>query len=154
MPDLSTLALTAGLIVAGASGAQLVKSPEAWPRTVGAFGQRLADQTGFYIVQTGSYALLTRATGYRADTEACPRRERLGCAVVRTFTAYDRNGVRRLNTPLMTSIALGTGVSLAWRPERQDPDKALAFVGTRLGIVVGGYVAERVFVDWWKSRNP
>lgn len=154
MPDLSALALTAGLIVAGASGAQLVKSPEAWPQTVGAFGQRIADQTGLYIVQTGSHVLLQRVTGLQPDTEVCPRHGRVSCAFVRTFTAFDSAGVRRMNTPLMASIALGTGASLAWRPERKAPEDALAFVGIRLGVMVGGYVAERVFVDWWKSRNP
>lgn len=154
MPDLSTLALTAGLIVAGASGAQLVKSPEAWPRTVGGFGQRIVDQTGFYIVQTGSNQLAMRALGWRPDTEPCRRSELVGCAFTRTFTAYDRNGVRRLHTPLIASILLGTGASVAWRPERDDPAKTWAFVGTRLGIVFGGYVAERIVVDWWRARNP
>lgn len=153
MPDLSTLALTAGLIVAGASGAQLVKSPEAWPRTVGAFGQRLADQTGFYIVQTGSNRLAMRALGWQADTARCPRAELLACAAKRTFTALDRDGHRRLHTPLIASIALGTGASVAWRPERSNNADTWAFVGTRLGIVFAGYVAERVLVDWWRGRN-
>jgi hypothetical protein len=46
-----------------------------------------------------------------------------------------------------------TGVSVAWRPERKDTDKTLAFVATRLGLAFSGYVAERILVDWWRARN-
>lgn len=153
MPDVAAIALTAGLIVAGATGAQLVGSPDAWPRTIGAFGQRVADQTGFYVVQTSTYRVITNGFGWTADTAPCPPHALVRCSVARTFTAFDRNGVRRANVPLLASIATATGVSVAWRPERKDADKTLAFVATRLGIALGGYVAERMLVDWWRARN-
>jgi hypothetical protein len=153
VPDFAAIALTAGLVVAGATGAQIVGSPEAWPRTIGAFGQRVADQTGFYVVQTSTYRVVTAGFGWQADTARCGTSELVRCSVVRTFTAFDRNGVRRANVPLLTSIVAATGVSVAWRPERKDPNKTLAFVATRLGIAFGGYVAERMLVDWWRARN-
>lgn len=151
--DLASIALTAGLIVAGASGATIIQTPTAWPRTIPAFGLRVADQTGFYVVKTGSTALLNRALGWQPDTARCPRAGLVGCAVVRTFRSYDREGTARFNVPRTAGIVLGTGVSALWRPERSDNAKTWAFVGTRLGIVVTGYVAERVFVDWWAGRN-
>lgn len=153
MPDLASIALTAGLVVAGATGAQIVGSPEAWPRTIGAFGQRVADQTGFYVVQTSTYRVITNGFGWSADTTPCATSELVRCSFVRTFTAFDRNGVRRANVPLLTSIMAATGVSVAWRPERKDADKTLTFVATRLGLAFGGYVAERILVDWWRARN-
>jgi hypothetical protein len=153
LPDLSTIALTAGLIISGATGAQIIGTPEAWPRTIGAFGQRVADQTGFYLVQTSTYRLVTNEFRWSADTTMCARNELVRCSFVRTFTAFDRNGVRRANAPLLSSILVATGVSVAWRPERKDADKALAFVATRLGIAFSGYVAERILVDWWRGRN-
>lgn len=153
MPDLGAVALTAGLIVAGATGAQLIKSPEAWPRTVGAFGQRIADQTAFYTVATGSYWVVARATGLRSYTDPCPRERLLRCAAVRTFTATDAAGAQHLHTPLLSSIVVASATSVLWRPERADNTKAWEFFFTRVGIVVTGYVAERVLVDWWKGRT-
>lgn len=153
MPDIASIALTAGLVIAGATGAQIVGTPEAWPRTLGAFGQRVADQTGFYLVQTSTYRVVTNEFGWAADTTRCNTSELVRCSFVRTFTAFDRNGVRRANVPLLSSILAATGVSVAWRPERKDNEKALAFVATRLGLAFGGYVAERMLVDWWRGRN-
>ena len=146
-------ALTAAMILAGATGAQLIKTPEAWPRTVGAFGQRVADQTGFYVVQTVSFRALESVLDHRPDAVMCPRSRLLRCSFVATFTAFDRQGARRTNWPMITSIVAGTGASLAWRPERKDNAKAWGFVATRLGVVFGGYVVERYVVDWWAQRE-
>jgi hypothetical protein len=74
------------------------------------------------------------------------------CAFTATFTAFDDAGRRRVNVPLVASLLVGTGASLLWRPERRDADAAWAFVGTRLGILSGGFVAERLVVDWWAQR--
>ncbi|HZF67498.1 MAG TPA: hypothetical protein VEZ47_05645, partial [Gemmatirosa sp.] len=51
---LAGAAATGGLILLGAAGAQALRTPTAWPRTAGGFGRRVADQTGFYLVQTGA----------------------------------------------------------------------------------------------------
>lgn len=147
-------ALTGAMILAGAGGAQAIKTPEAWPRTVGGFGQRVADQTGFYIVQTTTFRSMASVLDYRPDAVLRPKRELVGCAFAATFTAFNRVGERRANWPLITSIVAGTGASLAWRPERKDNAKAWGFVGTRLGIGFGGYVLERIVVDWWAQRAP
>jgi hypothetical protein len=146
-------ALTTGMILAAASGAQILKSPEAWPRTVGGYGQRVADQAGFYVVQTITFRSVASVLDYRPDGVLCPRSNLLSCSVVSTFTAFNRVGQRRANWPLITSILAGTGASLAWRPERKDNAKAWHLVGTRIGIGVGGYVAERFVVDWWAQRK-
>lgn len=146
-------ALTAGMILAGASGAQLIKSPEAWPRTVGGFGNRVADQAGFYVVQTLTFRGVERWIDYRPDAVLCPKDRLLRCSVVSTFTAFNRVGERRANWPMITSIVAGTGASLLWRPEGRDHTKSWHFVATRLGIGFGGYVAERFVVDWWTQRN-
>lgn len=145
-------ALTAGMILAGASGAQIIRTPDAWPRTVGGFGQRVADQTGFYVVQTVTFRAVESVLDYRPDAVLCPKSRLLKCSFVSTFTAFDRVGRRRTNWPMITSIVAGTGASLAWRPERKDNAKAWGFVATRLGIGFGGYVVERFVVDWWTQR--
>lgn len=153
MPDLGTIALTAGMIVAGASGAQLIHTPEAWPRNWDGFVQRLADRTGYVAVQATTYTLLERGLGYRDDSAACPRERLVRCAFARTFTAFDRNGVRRVHVPLLASVIVGSGVSLAWRPERAEPAKSWAFVGSRIGLGLAAQVAKRVVGDWWVSRG-
>lgn len=146
-------AITAAMILAGASGAQIIRTPDDWPRTVGGFGQRVADQTGFYVVQTLTSRGVKSLIDYHPDAVLCPRSRLLSCSVVSTFTAFNRAGERRTNWPLITSVVAGTGASLAWRPEREDNAKAWGFVGTRLGIVFGGYVAERYVMDWWAQRE-
>jgi hypothetical protein len=145
--------LTAALIATAASGTQLLQFPDAWPRTWNGYGYRVADQTGFYIVQTTTFSLLSSATDYRQDVVLCPKATVVRCSFVATFTAFDRRGVRRVNVPLISSILVGTGASLAWRPERSDNGKSWAFVGTRLGVAFGGYVAERLVLDWWAQRD-
>lgn len=148
-----TVAVTAGLILAGASGAQLIKSPEAWPRTVPAFGQRVADQTGLYLVLTGTSYAFAKHSAWQADTTTCPRSALVRCGVTRTLTAFDGHGVRRANVPLFTSIAAGTAVSALWRPERKSADTLAGFVAFRLAITTTGYVAERILEDWWRTRR-
>ena len=145
-------ALTGGLILTGAAGAQFIKAPKAWAQTWPGFGYRVADQTGFYLAQTSTFRTLGRALDYRQDAVLCPRDALVGCAFTATFTAFDRQGRRHFNVPLVTSILVGTGASLAWRPERHNNGESWAFVGTRLGIAFGGYVAERIVVDWWAQR--
>jgi hypothetical protein len=145
-------ALTGAMILAGASGAQLIKTPDPWPRTIGGFGSRVADQTGFYIVQTTTFRSVSSVLDYRPDAVLCPKSALVSCAFVSTFTAFNRVGERRANWPMISSIIVGTGASLAWRPERHDNAKAWGFVGTRLAIGFGGYVAERLVVDWWAQR--
>lgn len=152
--SLATMAaLTGSLILAGAGGAQLIGSPTAWSRTWPGFRSRVADQTGFYLVQLSTVQSLGRVMGYRPDATPCLRDALVGCAVTATFSAFDREGRRRVNVPLVASILVGTGASLLWRPERNDRGQAWAFVGTRVGITVGGFVAERIVVDWWAQRH-
>lgn len=153
MPDLGAIALTAGMIVAGASGAQLIRTPVAWPSTIEGFGQRVADRTGYFVVQASTLVLLERGLEYRDDTSPCPRERLVRCGFVRTFTAFDRNGVRRAHVPLLTSVIVGSGVSLAWRPERAESGKSWAFVGSRIGIGLAGQVAKRIVEDWWVTRR-
>ncbi len=151
-PRSTKVAITSGLILAGAAGAQTIKTPKDWARTWVGFGYRVADQTGFYLVQTATVRSMRNLLDSRPDAALCPRDRLLRCATVATFTAFDRRGERRANIPLMTGIAVGTAASLAWRPERHDNGEAWAFVGTRLGIVIGGYIAERALLDWWAQR--
>ncbi len=153
---LAGAAATGGLILLGAAGAQTIRTPTAWPRTVGGFGRRVADQTGFYVVQTGTQRALARGLGLRDDASPCPRRGALplaGCAVVRTFTAVDRGGARRAHVPFLASVAAATAASVAWRPERRSAPKARAFAATRLGIVFAGYAGERLLVEWQRARG-
>lgn len=152
-PPLTKAALTGGMILAGAAGAQLIHTPKAWAQDWQGFGYRVADQTGFYIVQTTSFRSLAALLDYRQDAVLCPRDRLVGCAFTATFTAFDREGRRRVNAPLVGSILVGTGASLLWRPERHDNGESWAFLGTRLGIAFGGYVVERVVVDWWAQRK-
>ena len=93
MPDLGTIALTAGMIVAGASGAQLIHTPEAWPRNWDGFGQRIADRTGYVAVQATTFVLLERGA-YEAGTS--------GQAI--TFVSYAIAAVVR---PFLTGPADG-----------------------------------------------
>lgn len=146
-------ALTGAMILTGAAGAQLIKTPKAWAQTWPGFGYRVADQTGFYFVQTSTFRSIEHMLDYRQDAVLCPRDGLVNCAFTATFTAFDRTGRRRFNAPLVTSILVGTGASLLWRPERHNNGESWAFVGTRLGIGFGGYVVERIVVDWWAQRG-
>lgn len=149
----SAVAMTGALILAGASGAQLILTPKRWPRTAGGFGKRVADQTGFYLVQTGTKALVGRALGQRDDSTPCTGEVLLACAFVRTFSARDRHAARRLNLPFVASTLVATAASVSWRPERETRGEALSFAATRVGVVVAGFVAERAFVEWQRRRR-
>lgn len=152
----ASVATTGGLILLGAAGAQAIRTPTAWPRTVEGFGRRVADQTGFYLLQTGTQRALTAATGWRPDETPCPDRRLLpltSCAVVRTVTAVDREGARRVGVPFLASVGVATLGSLAWRPERGDAGEARAFLATRLAVVLAGYAGERLLVEWWRGRG-
>ncbi|HYW31976.1 MAG TPA: hypothetical protein VE869_10760, partial [Gemmatimonas sp.] len=127
-------------------------TPKAWPRTIGGFGKRVADQTGFYIAQAGSNALVGRATGYRPDDAPCTGRSLLPCAVVRTFTARDGHDVRRANVPFLVSTVAATALSATWRPERETRSQTLSFIATRIGVVFAGFVAERALLEWKRSH--
>ncbi len=153
---LANVGATGGLILLGAGGAQTLRTPTAWPRTAGGFGRRVADQTGFYVLQTGSQRALSAALGLRGDEAPCVRRgfgPLVGCAVARSVTAVDRRGVRRANVPFLASVGVGTAASVAWRPERQSAGKAWGFVATRVGVGLGGYAAERLLVEWRRGRG-
>lgn len=150
------VAATAGLILLGAAGAQTIGTPEAWPRTVEGFGRRVADQTGFYLAQSGAQRAIAGRLGWSADARPCPRRALVplvGCAVTRTYTAVDRRGVRRLHVPLVASVGAATALSVAWRPERRSAGKAGAFVATRLAVVFAGFAGERLLEEWWQGRR-
>jgi hypothetical protein len=150
------LAATGGLILLGAAGAQALRTPEAWPRTAAGFGRRVADQTGFYVVQTGAQRALAAGVGWRADDTPCPRRAVVAlasCAVARTFTALDRSGIRRVHLPFVGSVGAATAASVLWRPERREPAEARAFVATRLGVVFAGYAAERLLLEWRRAHG-
>jgi hypothetical protein len=152
---LAGAASTGGLILLGAAGAQAIRTPDAWPRTGAGFGRRVADQTGFYILQTGTQGALAAGLGWRADEAPCPRRGTLalaGCAVARTFTAVDRGGARRPALPFVAGVGVATAASVAWRPERRSADKARAFVATRLAVVFAGYAGERLLGEWRRQR--
>jgi hypothetical protein len=152
---LSGAAATGGLILLGAAGAQAIRTPDAWPRTAGGFGKRVADQTGFYLLQTGTQRALAAGLGWQADGAPCPRDGALalaGCAVARTFTAVDRDGARRPAVPFVASVVAATAASVAWRPERRSGATARTFVATRLTVVFAGYAGERLLVEWRRAR--
>ena len=148
------VALLSAAGTAAATGAQLVGSPTAWPRTAGGFGRRLADQAGFIVVEESLRDGLRALTGWRGDERPCaPDVTRLvPCAAARVFTAHDRAGVPRPNLPLVAGIVGATAASLAWRPEgRTGGRTALTFVATRLAISFGATVATRAVREW---RRP
>jgi hypothetical protein len=153
---LAGAAATGGLILLGAAGAQTIRTPTAWPRTAGGFGRRVADQTGFYAVQTGTQRALAAGLGWHTDERPCPHGGVLPlatCAVARTFTAVDRGGARRAHVPFLASVGAATAASVLWRPERRSADKARAFVATRLAVVFAGYAGERLLVEWRRGRR-
>jgi hypothetical protein len=144
--------MTGALILAGATGAQVILTPKAWPRTASGFGKRVADQTGFYLVQAGTQQLAGRAIGYRNDATTCSGERLVTCAVVRTFTARDSRNVRRLHLPFLASTLAATAASVAWRPERETRSQSLSFAATRVGVVFAGFIAERAFTEWQRRR--
>jgi hypothetical protein len=158
---LAGAAATGGLILLGAAGAQTLQTPTAWPRTAGGFGRRVADQTGFYVLQTASQRALAAGLGWRDDAAPCARRGAgwraalplAGCAVARTFTAVDGGGARRAHVPFLASVGAATAASVLWRPERRSAATAQTFVATRLAVVFAGFAGERLLVEWRRGRG-
>jgi hypothetical protein len=140
----------------GAAGAQIIRSPEAWERTWEGYGYRLADQTGFLVVEESVRRGLRAAIGPAATNTSCWRPARGGlsaaargvsCAVASTVVERAPDQSRRLNVPTIASVLVATGVSLAWRPERTNAAKARNFVLVRTGVVFGGLAATRLYTD-------
>lgn len=152
MPSLAFIGFTVASILAGASGAHAVQSPKAWPQDWGGFSDRVADRTGFVTVKLGVRGATAWVTGIQDDDTPCARRGLLRCAVHRSFTGIDRNGVRRAHVPMLLSVAVGSATSIAWRPERKDPQTAAEFAGTRALVSLGFTVAERIVTDWFSAR--
>jgi hypothetical protein len=162
--------MLAGAVVGAASGAQLAGSPEAWGRTWGGYGRRLADQVGFLTVEETVRRSTIALTGWRTAEEPCgtargalaarPRPDlglltALRCGVDRTFTARNRAGASRPNLPVVGGIVAGTAASLAWRPEgRAGGSDAIAFVATRLAISFGATIVARTVTEVVRSRRP
>lgn len=142
--------------VAGAAGTWVLGAPKAWARTPAGLGKRVADQAGLYTLQVGGERLLLRGMGWHHDGAPCRERSLVrlaACATARTAVARDGGGVRRANVPLLGSVVAATAVSLAWRPERGDAAEGRLFIGTRVGVVLAGYVAERFVLEWWQGRK-
>lgn len=153
MPNLAFIGFTVGSILAGAAGAHAVQTPKAWSHDWTGYGERVADRAAFVTVSLATREGVGRLYGWRDDTERCARRGLVRCAVYRSFTGFDRNGVRRANVPLLTSVAVASATSIAWRPERNNPQTAIEFAGTRALATLGVVVAERIVVDWWAGRR-
>ncbi|MGV3711340.1 MAG: hypothetical protein ACO1Q7_21145 [Gemmatimonas sp.] len=143
---------TAALVLAGAAGAQIIKTPKAWARTSEGFARRVGDQTGFYLAQTSLQRGLEHASGWRTDHTPCSV-ALLRCATGRVFVARTATGARKPHLPFVGSVVGATALSLAWRPERHNAVQFQQFVVTRLAIVFGGFIAERAFADWWSARK-
>ncbi len=128
---------------------QATAMPAKWKRTWGGYGARVADQVGFAASEELlRFALLRvvpahgpamRCDAARAGRAFWPRAGRaLGCGVVNTLMVRETSGARRPNVPLLGAIVGASALSLAWRPERENAGKGLAFVFTRIGVVTGG----------------
>jgi hypothetical protein len=152
-----------GIIAAGALSAatfnQGVGLPDKWPRTWRGYGYRLGDQAGFAVAEESLRAAIGVVVPWRSDFTPCPKaraghafgtrvRSATGCAVRSTFVARTPRGDARANVPLLGAIVGASAVSLAWRPEREDATKAQVFVASRIGIVLGGTVANRAWEAW------
>jgi hypothetical protein len=140
------------MVLATAGAMQTVKSPEVWPRTIGGYGTRAADVAGFTVVELATKTSLEAIYGWKPYSAVCVRERLISCAYERTFTGFDRNGIRRRNLPLMAGIVVGASASVLWRPERQDDTKALILIGTRILSSSAATLAGRVVHDWLATR--
>lgn len=152
MPELASLAFSLGMILAGAGGTQYVQSPKAWPQTVGGYGNRVADLAGFTVVQAATQKSLEAMSGWRPYAAVCVRERLIACTYERTFTGFDRNGIRHRNYPLIAGIVVGSAASVLWRPERQDDTKTLMFISTRILSTTAGAWGGRIVHDWLATR--
>lgn len=152
MPDLGALAFSVGMILSTAGAMQTVKSPEEWPRTIRGYGTRAADVAGFTAVEVVTKYSLEAAYGWKPYSAVCVREHLISCAYERTFTGFDRNGIRRRNLPLMAGIVVGASASALWRPERRDDTETLVLIGTRIITSSAATWAGRVVHDWLATR--
>lgn len=152
MPDLSSLAVSVALILGGAGWAQAVQNPIAWPQTRAGYVDRVEDIVGARLIHGITQGSLNAAYGWRPYSAVCVRERLVPCAFERTFTGFDRYGIRRINYPLIAGIMVSSTAAVAWRPERYDPVKAMMFVGTRMAGGAVGAVAGRVIHDWIATR--
>jgi len=152
MPDLGAFAFGVGMVLATAGAMQTVKSPTEWPRTIAGYGTRAADVAGFTVVEVATTKSLEAIYGWKPYSAVCVREGIVLCAYERTFTGFDRNGVRRRNLPLMAGIVVGASASVLWRPERRDDTEALVLVGTRIITSSAAVWAGRVVHDWIATR--
>jgi len=152
MPDLGSLAFSLGMILAGAAGTQTLQNPKAWPQTISGYGQRVADIAGVTIVEVVTQKSLEAMYGWQPYTAVCVRERLISCAYERTFTGFDRHGIRHRNLPLMAGIITGSAVSVLWRPERQDGTKSLMLIGTRIVATSALTWSGRVVHDWLATR--
>ncbi len=136
---------------------QTLKTPKAWPRTVGGYASRVGDQFGFLIVEESVKLAVDRAVPWVNDRTTCLKKPvslgrevltRFGCAVARTSTMRTTEGELRPNLPFISGALIGTGVSLTWRPERSSAVSSRAFVVQRLGITYGATALVRMITDW------
>jgi hypothetical protein len=90
--------------------------------------------------------------GWRPYSAVCVRERLISCAYERTFTGFDRNGIRRRNLPLMAGIVVGASASALWRPEGRDDTETLVLIGTRIITSSAATWAGRVVHDWLATR--
>jgi hypothetical protein len=152
MPDLGALAFSVGMILSTAGAMQTVKSPTEWPRTIAGYGQRAADVAAFTVVEAAAQKSIEAIYGWKPYSAVCVREQIVTCAYERTFTGFDRNGIRRRNLPLMAGIVVGASASVLWRPERKDDTQALLLIGTRIITSSAATWAGRVVHDWMATR--
>ncbi len=152
MPDLGAFAFSVGMILSTAGVMQAGKSPEDWPLTIRGYGTRAADVAGFTLVEVATKYSLEAAYGWKPYAAVCVRERLISCAYERTFTGFDRNGIRRRNLPLMAGIVVGASASVLWRPERRDDTETLVLIGTRIITSSAATWAGRVVHDWLATR--
>lgn len=140
-----------------AGWSQTLGTPKAWKRTWGGYGSRVGDQYGYLAVKTTVRHLVGRAVPWVDDQAACITQPvslaretltRAGCAIVRTGTLRTRSGDMRPNLPLLAGAAVGSAVSLSWRPERSSAVSSRSFILQRVAITYGATAFVRLVTDW------
>lgn len=154
-PTASPMLFVMPLVSAGWS--QTLGTPKAWKRTWGGYGARVGDQYGYLAVKTTVRHLVDRAVPWEDDHSACISRRvsfaretvtRAACAIVRTTTLQTARGDLRPNLPLLAGAAVGSAVSLSWRPERSSAVSSRSFVLQRFAITYGATAFVRLVTDW------
>jgi hypothetical protein len=152
MPDIGAFAFSVGMVLATAGAMQTVQTPMEWPRTIRGYGTRVSDIAGFTVVEVATQKSLEAIYGWKPYSAVCVRERIVSCAYERTFTGFDRNGIRRRNLPLVAGIVVGASASVLWRPERQDNTKALMLIGTRIITSSAATWTGRVVHDWMATK--